>query len=188
MSSATSPVVSTSNSILATLRAHTADLHRQLDERVEQRPILTEAGYLRFLNMHARVLPAAETWLARRGEFCDMPNAGARLRSRELERDLQLLGASMPEIRNMSFLNENTSVAGMCYVLEGSRLGGAFLTSLIERNGNKFPVNFLSQGQEMPLWKTFVAWLSTREHSASRIESATNAAVSVFGAYLAALD
>lgn len=188
MSSATSPVVSASNPLLATLRAHTSDLHRQLDERVEQRSILTEAGYVRFLNMHARVLSSAEAWLAGQSEFCEMPSASDRLRSRELERDLQLMGRPVPEARNMSFLNENASVAGICYVLEGSRLGGAYLTSLMARNGSSLPVNFLSQGQDKPLWKTFVTWLSTRETSVSRMESATNAAANVFRAYLAALD
>lgn len=174
--------------LLSTLRARSKDLHRQLDDKVEANSILSESGYIRFLKMHARVLPVTERWLIGQPEFQAIPDARARLRSRALERDLRLFEIAPLIDVNMSFLNERTSVAGICYVLEGSRLGGAYLASLLARNGRAYPSNFLRHGQDVPLWKTFVEWLSTRELTNAGIDSAAAAAENMFGAYLAALD
>lgn len=188
MSTENASTLLSTNPLLGALRAHTADLHRRLDEKVSAQSIITDDGYLRFLTMHARVLPAAEAWLGGRVEFRDIPDAPGRLRQAALKRDFGLLQVPMPASSNMSFLNENASVAGICYVLEGSRLGGAYLASMIARNGQRHPVNFLLQGREKPLWKTFVGWLSTRDASRAGIESATHAAENMFRAYLLALD
>lgn len=176
------------NTLLQALRDHTHQLHRMLDERVADRSIVTHDGYVRFLTMHARVLPTVETWLASTQEFQSIPDSDNRKRSAELARDFQLLNVPMPAPRNMSFLNETASVAGICYVLEGSRLGGAYLATLIGRDGASHPVNFLSQGRDLPLWRSFLDWLSTREQSRKSIDRATYAAEAMFDAYLAALD
>lgn len=188
MTAAASLAVGNSNETLAALRSQTAELHRQLDSRVSEKAILTEDGYARFLTMHARIIPTVEEWLRGRSEFDAIPDAASRSRASELSLDLQMLGRSMPEASNMSFLNENTSVAGMCYVLEGSRLGAAYLTSLIVRTNSSYPLNFLRQGEGKPLWKSFVGWLSSRELSPMELASATRTAENMFVAYLAALD
>ncbi len=184
----TNSMVATNSELLAALRARTSDLHRALDARVSDRSLQSPEGYLRFLTMHARVLPSAEAWLQLRPEFRGMPDAPARLRSAALEHDFQSLGVPMPIVQNMSFLNETASVAGISYVLEGSRLGGAYLATLIARSGRGHPVNFLSHGREKPLWPTFLSWLSERELSPSSVDRAVRSAEAVFGAYLSALD
>lgn len=176
------------NSLLETLRDHTRQMHRALDEKVADRSIVTRLGYIRFLTMHARILPTVEAWLGTRPDFHSIPDAGRRLRSAALAQDLALLDVRMPKPQGMSFLNETASVAGMCYVLEGSRLGAAYLASMISRNEVPHPVNFLSHGRETPLWKSFVDWLSMRDLSPTNIDSATSGAKNMFAAYLAALD
>lgn len=174
--------------LLSVLRARSKDLHRRLDDEVAANSLLDVDGYIRFLIMHARVLPAAEAWLAAQPEFREIPDAEVRLRSSALHRDLQLLDIPPPKDANMSFLNERTSVVGISYVLEGSRLGGAYLTTMLARHGREYPLNFLRHGQNVPLWKTFVEWLSTRELTDVGIDSAAAAAENMFAAYLAALD
>lgn len=188
MSDGSDATDSISHDLLPALRAETASLHRQLDERVSAFSILNRDGYIRFLTMHARILPAAEAWLQRQTEFSAIPDATSRLRAAALSADLLTLGVQMPQTAGMSFLNENSSVAGMCYVLEGSRLGGAYLTSKIVANGRDYPLNFLRHGQERSFWKTFVSWLSTQQSSPSGVERATLSARNMFNAYLAALD
>lgn len=188
MNVANASAVFSHNPLLKALRAHTAELHRRLDEKVSDQSIMTDGGYRRFLTMHARIIPAAEQWLVGKPEFHAIPDANSRLRSTALARDLQLLNISVPTSGNMSFLTETASVAGMCYVLEGSRLGGAYLVSKIAGNGGQHPVNFLVHGRERPLWKTFVEWLSSREVSRRSIDGATDAAENMFRAYLEALD
>lgn len=180
--------VSSGNELLNSLRLGTADIHRTLDERVSSGSIVSLGGYVRFLTMHARILPDAELWLSRQPDFDAMPDSRARLRASELRRDFQLLGIDMPAPQNMSFLNETASVAGICYVLEGSRLGGAYLTRLLSLNGSSHPIHFLSHGREQHLWPTFLAWLSAREMSPASIGKATAAARNMFGAYLSALE
>lgn len=174
--------------LLASLRSETRDLHQQLDDRVGRLSLATREGYVRFLMMHARVLPAAEAWLGRNEAFYAIPEARHRLRASELKSDLDSLGVDAPSSSNMSFLNENTSVLGICYVLEGSRLGGAYLSRMMARNNASFPLAFLRQGQERPLWKSFVGWLSVQHPSQAGAADAVNAAKDLFGAYLAALD
>ncbi|HZG28589.1 MAG TPA: biliverdin-producing heme oxygenase [Ensifer sp.] len=182
------PAGSPRNELLTALRLHTVDLHRRLDERISETSILTSEGYLRFLTMHARVLPAVETWLSSRADFVEMPESQERLRTSALNSDFEALGIALPPSRNMSFLNETASVAGICYVLEGSRLGGAYLVRQISRSGSDQPSNFLNHGREKSLWSSFLAWLAARELSPAGIGRATEAAESMFGAYLSALE
>ncbi|MCD2174176.1 biliverdin-producing heme oxygenase [Rhizobium sp. C4] len=188
MTGATLSTASSSNELLKEIRARTVDLHRALDEKVADRSVLSEEGYVRFLTMHARIIPAAETWLAGRREFLEIPDAKDRLRNGSLQSDFCALGIPMPAVENMSFLNEKTSVAGICYVLEGSRLGGAYLASLIGQGGARHPVNFLCQGRERPLWRTFLDWLSSLEQSRANIDGAADAAENMFRTYLSVLD
>ena len=188
MTGTTLSASSSRNELLDELRARTADLHRALDERVADRSVLSVQGYVRFLTMHARIIPTAEKWLAGQSAFHDIPDAQGRLRNTSLESDFRGLGIPMPASENMSFLNEKTSVAGICYVLEGSRLGGAYLASLIGQGGARHPVNFLCQGREKPLWRSFLDWLSSLEQTRANIDGAADAAENMFRTYLSVLD
>lgn len=81
--------------------------------------------------MHAEILPAVEGWLLFSRDFATVPDSRERLRTDALRRDLSDLKLPIPATRDMSFLNDESSVAGICYVLEGSRLGAAYLCSLL---------------------------------------------------------
>ncbi|MCO6186282.1 biliverdin-producing heme oxygenase [Rhizobium sp. L1K21] len=170
--------------ILQALRNSTGSLHKELDDAVMTAPITSAAGYERFLNMHARVLPAVESWMASQPLYHTLPAASARLRSEALTRDLEQMGISAPKVMPMSFLQDRTSVLGISYVLEGSRLGGAKLAQVIKSSGKTYPVSFLQHGQGQSYWKSFLAWLTARDETPENAREAADAAVNLFKAYL----
>ncbi len=137
--------------------------------------------------MHAEILPAVEGWLLRSREFASLPDSRARLRTDALRRDLKTLNLPIPATRDVSFLNDESSVAGICYVLEGSRLGAAYLCALLGKSDASLPTAFLRHGAGRSHWKTFLGWLTEQECSGSAVERAVFSARQVFDSYLKAL-
>jgi len=174
--------------LLDALRAGTTHLHRRLDNAVSRQPFATRSGYGRFLLMHVRVLPSAERWLVRTAAFKSLPQFADRLRSAALLQDLEDLGLAVPEERDMSFLNDGLSAAGICYVLEGSRLGSAHLCSVLHKSGTDFPTAFLRHGAGCGFWRSFLDWLAKQDESPAAAERAVRSAQQLFEAYLVALE
>jgi heme oxygenase len=173
--------------LLQVLREATGPLHRRLDDAVSEQPIEISSGYTRFLSMHAQILPAIEGWLLRSRDFATLPDFRERLRADALRRDLSALNQPIPATQDMSFLNDETSVAGICYVLEGSRLGAAYLCSLLGKSDASLPTAFLRHGTGQRHWKTFLVWLTEQDCSASAADRAASSARQVFESYLKAL-
>jgi heme oxygenase (biliverdin-IX-beta and delta-forming) len=173
--------------ILQALRAETAGLHGRLDCIVSRADLSTREGYGRFLMMHARLLPALESWLARQDIFKTLPLHEERARLPALKSDLQDMGLNAPGEEALPYLNYDLSVVGVCYVLEGSRLGAAHIRAQQDKAGGPLlPQSFLRHGEGRGLWKSFTAWLSAREPSDTAIGQAVSAASLVFGSYLSA--
>lgn len=125
--------------------------------------------------------------MLRSSEFASLPDSRARLRTDALRRDLKTLNLPIPATRDVSFLNDESSVAGICYVLEGSRLGAAYLCALLGKSDASLPTAFLRHGAGRSHWKTFLGWLTEQECSGSAVERAVFSARQVFDSYLKAL-
>lgn len=173
--------------LIRALRAETASLHGRLDSLVSRADLASREGYEAFLMMHARLLPALERWLSGQDVFHTLPFHQERGRSAALKSDLKALGLTEPVEDDVPYLNRDLSVEGVCYVLEGSRLGAAHIRSQQEKaDGAALPQSFLRHGEGKGLWKSFMTWLSTRDQSDAAIGRATSAASLVFGSYLSA--
>lgn len=172
--------------LLTALRQNTRDQHQRLDIAVGE--ITTAEGYARFLTMHAGVLPGAEAWLMTQPAFATLPDHRGRLRVDALKHDLAAMSLAMPQ----EYFPEGPeraelSVAGICYVLEGSRLGAAFLRARLASSGLQVPLAFLSHGEAARYWQSFLKWLDVQEASPRAINLAVGSAQALFGAYLDAL-
>ncbi|MEO9529789.1 biliverdin-producing heme oxygenase [Roseibium sp.] len=174
--------------LLSVLREGTAQLHTRLDRTISQNPVTTRAGYERFLNLQAAVLPGAERWLAGTDDFRSLPDFNNRLRTGALLRDLQGLGHAVPGEQDLPYLNAGCSVAGICYVLEGARLGAAQMHALLDRAAPDLPAEFLAHGRGCGLWKSFLTWLAAHDNSTENCERACLAAQQLFGTYLQVLE
>lgn len=173
--------------ILQALRAETAGLHGRLDSIMSRADLGTREGYGHFLMMHARLLPALESWLARQDMFRTLPLHEERARFPALKSDLQDMGLNAPNEEALPYLDYDLSVVGVCYVLEGSRLGAAHIRAQQDKAGGPLlPQSFLRHGEGRGLWKSFTTWLSAREPSDTAIGQAVSAASLVFGSYLCA--
>lgn len=170
--------------ILNALREATGELHHQLDNEVMGGGITSRSGYLNFLMMHARILPAVERWLATREVYMQLSDAENRFRTDALKRDIEQMDATFPDEFDMSFLNDATSVLGISYVLEGSRLGGMKLSRIIEKSGSDYPVSFLKHGEGKSYWQNFLSWLETGANGTENAQQAADAASALFKAYL----
>lgn len=167
------------------LREETRHLHARLESRLDEHPLTTPQGYQRFLSMHGRVLPPIEDWLAGQDDFMRLPSASDRLRTSALREDLVALKLPMPDAFNLGFLDDSASVFGVCYVLEGSRLGAAYLRRVLASSG--FPAAFLNQGSDQPLWRSFLPRLNALDVDSADMRQSVSSAKELFGAYLAAL-
>lgn len=168
------------------LREETRHHHVRLEDRLGEQPLTTPEGYQRFLRMHGGVLPMVEEWLSRQDEFWRLPNAGDRLRVSALQEDLDALGLPTPAAIDLRFVNEGASVLGLCYVLEGSRLGAAYLRKTLATSG--FPSAFLRQGSDQPLWRSFLPSVNALNVESADMRQSVSSARQLFEAYIAALD
>lgn len=176
--------------LITALRTGTGLQHQRLDAAASGVPLTSDEGYLRFLMFQAAVLPGVEHWLQDQALFRTLPRHRQRLRSAQLIDDLRAMGAeppAVPDVPDMSFLNDEASCIGICYVVEGSRLGAAHILALLGRSTSGLPMTFLQSGAEKGLWKTYLSWLDHQENSAPAATSAVLSARKLFDAYLKAL-
>ena len=168
------------------LRQHTHAKHRDLDGLMSRLNISSRDGYGIFLRLHARVVPAAEAALEGQLGFDEIPDAQARLRSPDLGHDLAALGLNPPPAETLSFVNDRAVMAGIAYVLEGSRLGAKLLLKDVLKADSELPVSFLQHGAGIRFWGSFTDWLDGQDWSRGDVNRACSAADAVFDAYLSA--
>nr|WP_319515193.1 biliverdin-producing heme oxygenase [uncultured Cohaesibacter sp.] len=180
---------------LEQLKIHTRHLHETLDANVSKNDVTSEFGYKRFLKMHASILPTLEPWLMEQPAFHTLPEAASRLRASCVQADLALMEPSGSNDSfvdlgsgDFFFLKNNASVVGVSYVLEGSRLGGVYLSKKIKKLRPDLPTSFLEHGQGKTYWKTFKSWVEALDMTAHDIREAIISAQDVFLVYLSAIE
>jgi heme oxygenase (biliverdin-IX-beta and delta-forming) len=145
------------------LRDSTAAEHARLDARLGALDLCTIDGYRRFLEINAAALLPLEQSLVLAGVRDVLPDWDDRARSEAILGDLARLGGS-PRPLDAPVLTDRFAVLGTLYVLEGSRLGAAYLLRAVRQcsdpviSGN---TAFLGHGAGRPFWPGFLAMLES---------------------------
>jgi heme oxygenase len=163
------------------LRAGTEDVHQQLDHTLSRLDLGNASDYARFLNFHARTVPALEGALesAGLGELLDGWRQSRR--SPAIVADLAALGQQAPAPAKFPKVAGTAPVLGTAYVLEGSRLGGRVLRDQV---GAGLPATFLDDGHGLGAWPGLITLLDRLLCSESLIAEAKDAARRCFSWFL----
>lgn len=140
------------------LRAATSEDHAALDAVVAGWRIETPIGYGAFLNASYAALAPLELALEQAGVAEQLPDWSQRARRAALAADLAELGLEAPSFEPAE-VSSPEAVAGLLYVLEGSRLGAKFLARQVRAAGAGLPLAYLTHGEGPDLWRSFLAWL-----------------------------
>ncbi len=160
----------------AWLRSATATAHARVDAAFSGFVLHEPASYRRFLLAHARALLPIEVWLENSAAAA---SAGWTMRPRRaaLEQDLTALDATAPQGAAFDASDDPASLAGILYVLEGSRIGGNVLA---KRVGPGLPRAYLSSPCDAQSWRRLLARLDAHIHDDETRVAAANAALQVF--------
>ncbi len=161
------------------LKQATAEAHDRLDRVVSGFDLGEREGYAGFLLAQAAAFPAVETALARAGADQIVEGWATRRRSAALRRDMEMLGLAFPISEPAPTLTTPAEVLGACYVLEGSRLGGAMLIRTV---GSGLPTAFLTPGPP-EAWRSLVSLLDQHLVSEQSVAQAVTAASAVFALF-----
>lgn len=144
------------------LKAATAASHHALDEQLSALDLTIGAHYRRFLQANAAALLPLEAALRKAGVagmFGDWPQ---RARSAAIAADLDLLGGSVTVLPMPAEPLDRCGVLGTLYVLEGSRLGAAYLVRIADASADprvRAATRYLRHGAGQGLWRSFLARL-----------------------------
>jgi heme oxygenase len=173
------------------LRDSTAADHARLDATLSAFNLGTVPGYRRFLEINAAALLPLERSLERAGVRAVLPDWDDRARTAAILTDLIRLGGrpaqlDAPEVRGHSAL------LGTLYVLEGSRLGAAYLLRTVKACDDPLisgTTAFLGHGTGRQFWPHYLAALETHadELAEDDLVRAARAAFDLF-AHAAALS
>ncbi len=160
------------------LRAATAPDHQAVDAAYGGFALGTREGYRGFLTAHARILPLAERLL----------DPGALVpgwvgRTDALLADLAALDAPVPAPLDFRPVDGEAARWGAIYVIEGSRLGGAFLARSVPP---ELPSAYLGARHGPGAWKALLGRLDEAVVGADAISEAAAGARAMFDAYGAA--
>lgn len=167
------------------LRSGTKTQHEMLDRLVTRWDLGDPRGYRNFLRMQAAALLPLEAWLDARGAEALPPDWPERRRAGALRADLAALDLTEPRPAHVAIAPCRAAVAGVLYVLEGSRLGGGLLQRQVETAPGRMPQSFLAHGSGLPLWRGFLSWLEAQSLPGEEHPKAISAARRVFGLYQA---
>jgi heme oxygenase len=143
------------------LRDATAAEHARLDARLGALDLCRAADYRTFLEINAAAMLPLERSLVRAGVRDILPDWDQRARSKSIMCDLAQLGGT-PRLLEAPDLADRFAVLGTLYVLEGSRLGAAYLLRKVRPCGDPAVSGntaFLGHGAGRPLWPSFLAVL-----------------------------
>ena len=180
--------------MLAVLREATAQRHATLDAGL---PIghadATIDDYRHHLQMLHAWLGPLEAWLS---AYHDGPQDGTLLAPKRrlavIEADLgeaDLVDAA-PDATSGSHWPDDASAAyrwGVCYVVEGSQLGGAVLYQRLKEQCAPHPLLYLQgeAGGPGPRWRQFMQALKAQVTTPAQIEQASRGACDAFDRILA---
>ncbi|MET0364740.1 MAG: biliverdin-producing heme oxygenase [Sphingobium sp.] len=161
------------------LRRATRNAHAIVDEAFGRFDLGEAASYREFLTAHARIVPAVEAWLdAHQPE--DMQEWSLVRRTPGILADLAELEVEAPETVAFDPPHDAATACGVTYVMEGSRLGGTFLSRQI---GPDLPKAYLGAPSQSALWRDFLANLDRHLPTADAVERACKAALDTFDVF-----
>jgi heme oxygenase len=164
----------------AALRAATAADHERVDRLFSKLDLSSNADYRRFLTAQAAAHLPIEAALEAAGITALLADWPERRRSASLLADLEQLGIEAPAPLPPPPLTGEPAMLGAAYVLEGSRLGGAFLKRSLAPEA---PRRFLAAAQQAGAWRKLLAKLDESLYEPARVEGACKAARQVFGRF-----
>ncbi|WP_260854607.1 biliverdin-producing heme oxygenase [Paraburkholderia sp. BCC1884] len=184
----------TGSGVLNALRVSTAERHELLHEIM---PLSVESVALRDYLAHLAILRAwlepIETWFK---GFCDGPQSAtlaARMnRLALIDADLShgsidpcdQIGALVSTAADHNWAGAQSAAYrwGVCYVIEGSQLGGAVLYARLKNRLAPHPLGFLDAGREAlgPRWQAFVRTMSAEVQTPAMIDEACRGAADAF--------
>ncbi len=170
------------------LRAATAALHAEVDARFSGPFDTDENAYTAFLTALARAVGPLERALEEGGVERLVPDWPLRRRADALERDLALLGVSVPTALPITVTRDEARLFGRLYVLEGSRLGGRLLVKRARENADprvRAATNYLGHGEGADLWRSFLQRLEGSAAVAASPERTMLGAREAFGLFRA---
>jgi heme oxygenase (biliverdin-IX-beta and delta-forming) len=150
------------------LRDATAADHAQLDATLGALDLGTVAGYRRFLEINATALLPLEQSLERAGVRVVLPDWDDRARTAAILADLGRLDGK-PSRLDAHELADRSAMLGTLYVLEGSRLGAAYLLRTVKQCSDPLvspTTAFLAHGAGRHFWPSYLAVL---EHEADEL-------------------
>ena len=143
------------------LKEATAAEHARLDARFGAFELHDLAGYRLFLEVNAAALLPLEGALVAAGVGDILRDWDRHARSCAILRDLEAIGGAT-HLQDPPMLRGRFAVLGSLYVLEGSRLGGAYLLRHVRRASDPLILNataYLAHGAGQDLWQDFLAVL-----------------------------
>jgi heme oxygenase len=161
----------------AALRAATAEDHERVDRMFSCLNLGSEADYRLFLTAQAAAHLPIEDALEIAGVAALVADWPERRRGQLLLADLTELGVTPPAAVPSPEFPTEAAILGAAYVLEGSRLGGAFLKRSLAPDA---PRRFLCAPQEAGAWRKLLAKLDESLYDPARVEGACEAAKQVF--------
>jgi heme oxygenase (biliverdin-IX-beta and delta-forming) len=150
-------------SLRALLREGTAAAHARLDGALAGIDLREQQQYCRFLEAQAQALLPLEATLADSGVRRLFPDWEQRFRSRVLVEDITLLGGDVQPFGTLDRLGDD-AIVGTMYVLEGSRLGAAYLLKIVQESPDpavRETKAYLSHGAGTRLWPNFLKTLES---------------------------
>jgi heme oxygenase len=161
----------------AALRAATAADHERVDRLFSRFDLGSDADYRLFLTAQAAAHLPLERALEVAGAGELILDWADRRRSELLLADLEELGIEPPPSVPPPPVDGEPAILGAAYVLEGSRLGGAFLKRGL---APRAPRRFLAAPQEAGAWRKLLAKLEESLYEPTRVEEACETARQVF--------
>ena len=158
-------------SLRGLLRAATSPDHAALDATVAGWRIETPIGYGAFLKASYTALAPLELALENAGVAQWLPDWPQRSRRAALAADMAELGLRIPSLEPAEILSSEAA-AGLLYVLEGSRLGAKFLARQVRSAGAGLPLAYLTHGEGLDLWRSFLVWLDALPKVGFRTDAA----------------
>lgn len=171
----------------ALLRTATAGLHERVDARLSGPFDSSRSSYAAFLATLAGAVLPLEAALEAGGIEALMPDWPTRRRGPALRHDLAVLATEVPAARAAGAIDGEARLLGALYVLEGSRLGGRLLLRRVLDNPDpqvRRATRFLAQGEEIGLWRSFLARLESSPAVTAAPPAAIAAARGAFTLFL----
>lgn len=165
------------------LREATGAAHARVDALFARFDLGRRDDYAGLLAAHAEALLPVEALLDRGGAESITGDWPQRRRGGAIQADLEALGIAVAGSAADPGVPDDAAMAGMLYVLEGSRLGGRFLARTVP---DSWPRAYLGGHQPSHMWPELLEKLDALLYAPAALDAAVLAANQTFGRFEAA--